>query len=249
MEVKQENFELIEGFTNACNEIIDGKFILADMRIANLFKFIDNQPELCDLFSRALQNFNFEKEVTKCKITNDAMGHYFRLPDDNVKIIALVYSILQDANTNKMDLYAFVNTYFSEDINGKTVSAYSNFCLKLIAPFRDIVISALQDKFEIAPLDVNMQPEVYSDDEPKDGFERLGNVIDKIIDSLKYERKIKQDQLEDVEIVLKGLKHACSLRSYNLIGAISIGLDYMVKNIKVLRNYYNDLQDCLSDLY
>ena len=248
MEVKQENFELIDGFTKVCNDIIDGKFILADMRISNLFKFIDAQPELSDLFSRALQNFSFEKEITKCKINNDAMGRYFKLPEDNVKIIALVYCILQDVNTNKLDLYAFINTYFknTDDTNN---SSYSNFCLKVIVPFRDIVISALQDKFEIMPLEVNMQPEAYNNDEAVDGFEKLERVIDQMLETLKYETKIKPDLYQDIEIVLKGLKQSAKLKSYSIMGAIAIGLDYMVRNNKPLRRFYADLQDALSELY
>ena len=248
MEVKQENFELIDGFTKACNDIIDGKFILADMRIANLFKYIDSQPELCDLFSLALQNFNFEKEITKCKISNNGMGTSFKLPDDNVVIIALVYSILQDVNTNKLDLYGFINTYFKDEEDGKN-NSYANFCLKLIAPFRDIVISALQDKFEIIPLEVNMQPEVYNDNSNLDAFAKLEYTIDQILDTLKYETKLKRDQIEDIEIVLKGLKQASKLKLFGQIGAIAIGLDYMVKNIKPLRSVYSDLQDALSELY
>lgn len=246
MEVKQENFELIDGFTKVCNDIIDGKFILADMRISNLFKFINNQPELCDLFSIAIQNFNFEKELTKCKIANNGMGCSFKLPDDNVTLIALVYCILQDVNTNKLDLYGFIHKFFNDDNEGK--NAYSNFCLKLIAPFRDVVISALQDKFEIVPLQINMQPDA-TEDSNLDEFEKLEKTIDQILETLKYETKIKKEQLEDIEIVLKGLKQASKLHSFSQIGAIAIGLDYMVKNIKPLRSVYADLQDALSELY
>ena len=248
MEVKQENFELIEGFTKCCNEIIDGKFILADMKIANLFKFIDGQEELCDLFARAMQNFNFDKEFTKCKLTNDTMGHFFRLPEDNVKIIAIIYNILQDANTNKMDLYGFINTYFSDETDAKTNSAYANFCLKIIVPFRDTVVSALQDKFEIAPMEKNLQIDLDASME-LDAFSRLELIIEQILQTVKYEPKIKKDKKEELEIVLKGLKQASNMHSLSLIGAIAIGLDYIIKNVKSARLYYAELQDCLNELY
>lgn len=248
MEVKQENFDLIEEFTNSCNEIIDGKFILADMKIANLFKFIDGKTVLCDLFARALNGFNFDKEFAKSKMSNGINGYVFRMPEDNVRIIALVYSLLQDANFKKIDLYSFVNTYFDNAHTGNTNLAFNNFCLKVIVPFRDTVISALEDKFEIAPADKNLEPEIINE-EVLDKFEKLELIIDQILDSINYEPKIKEEQKQELYIVLKGLKQAARMRSLSLIGAIAIGLDYLIKKVKSAKYFYAELQDCLAELY
>ena len=249
MEVKQENFELIEQFTNCCNDIIDGKFILADMKISNLFKFIDGKTQICDLIARSLQNFNFDKEFAKAKISNGLKGYCFKMPDDNVKTIALVYSLLQDANCKKLDLYAFINTFFDGGDTGNTNVAYSNFCLKVIVPFRDLIVSALEDKFEIAPISEKSQPEMYDDETQLDPFTRLEIIIDQILDSIKYEPRIKEDQKQELYIILKGLKQASQMRSLSLIGAIAIGLDYLIKKVKSAKYFYAELQDCLSDLY
>lgn len=249
MEVKQENFELIEEFSQHCNEIIDGKFILADMKIANLFKFIDGKTVLCDLFARALNGFNFDKEFAKSKISNGLNGYIFRMPEDNVRIIALVYSLLQDANFKKIDLYSFVNTYFEGGQSGNTNLAFNNFCLKVVVPFRDTVISALEDKFEIAPADKNLEPEIITEDEVLDGFEKLELIIDQILDSINYEPKIKEEQKQELYIVLKGLKQAARMRSLTLIGSIAIGLDYLIKKVKSAKYFYAELQDCLAELY
>lgn len=248
MEVKQENFDLIEEFTQSCNEIIDGKFILADMKIANLFKFIDGKHVLCDLFSRALSGFNFDKEFAKAKMSNGINGHIFRMPDDNVKIIAMVYSLLQDANFKKIDLYTFVNTFFEGGQEGNTNLAFNNFCLNVVVPFRDTVISALEDKFEIAPVEKNLEPEII-DEEDIDAFEKLELIIDQILDSINYEPKIKEEQKQELYIVLKGLKQAARMRSLSLIGAIAIGLDYLIKKVKSAKYFYAELQDCLAELY
>ncbi len=246
MEVKQENFDLIEQFTQACNEIIDGKFILADMKIANLFKFIDGKSVLCDLFARALNGFNFDKEFAKAKMSNGISGYVFHMPEDNVKTIAMVYSLLQDANFKKVDLYSFINTYFNED--GNTNVAFNNFCLEVIVPFRNTVVSALEDKFEIAPADVNIEPELI-DEKELNGFEKLELIIDQILDSINYEPKIKEEQKQELYIVLKGLKQAAKLQSLTLIGSIAIGLDYLIKKVKSAKYFYAELQDCLAELY
>lgn len=249
MQVKQENFELIEQFTQSCNDIIDGKFILADMKIANLFKFIDGKMELCDLFARALQNFNFDKEFAKSKLSNGIKGHSFKMPDDSVKIIAMVYSLLQDANCKKLDLYSFINTFFEGGNEGNTNLAYNNFCLQVLVPFRDLVVSVLEDKFELAPIpkpEPSYDAEIEMDMDP---FTRLELIIDQILDSIRYEPKIKEEQKQELYIILKALKQASQMRSLSIIGAIAIGLDYLIKKVKSAKYFYAELQDCLSDLY
>ena len=95
---------------------------------------------------------------------------------------------------------------------------------------------------------MNIEPEMVNE-ETLDGFEKLELIIDQILDSINYEPKIKDDQKQELYIVLKGLKQAAKMRSLTIIGAIAIGLDYLIKKVKSAKYFYAELQDCLADLY
>ena len=107
----------------------------------------------------------------------------------------------------------------------------------------------MEDKFEIAPITESTKPEVYDDQTQLDPFTKLELIIIQILDSIKYEPKIKDEQKQELYIILKGLKQAAQMRSLSLIGSIAIGLDYLIKKVISAKYFYAELQDCLSELY
>ena len=94
MEVKQENFELIDGFTKVCNDIIDGKFILADMRIKKYnSKFLDTLKVY----------LNGESFAQALEICEEALVD---MPDNHELLFSGAYAACMLDKKTKADTYA-----------------------------------------------------------------------------------------------------------------------------------------------
>ena len=52
----------INTFMNSCDDLICGKFIFAGNKVANILKAINESPELYEVISECLKDFNYEKD-------------------------------------------------------------------------------------------------------------------------------------------------------------------------------------------
>ena len=131
---KQEELDL---FLLRCDELIESKYILADVKIVNLLKSIANSKTLLAIFQTCLKDFNYEKEATKCFITSAYLGGdkgEFKQPDNSKTLLALVFSILMDIDAKNIDFSQLLNKYFYE--NGSYYQSYNAFVKALITPFK-----------------------------------------------------------------------------------------------------------------
>ena len=94
--IEQKN---LKNFFLACNEMINGRFILSDIKIAKILNSIANSGVLYDLFAKCMVDFNYRTEFRNAKVTNKTNGGYFVLPNDEEKIIALVFCFLIDVDS------------------------------------------------------------------------------------------------------------------------------------------------------
>ncbi len=115
-------------FTNACEELKNCKYVLAENKIAALLKSIADNKQLYSMFGAALYGFDYKTVFTDCVVG----GSGFKLPSEPQKAIALVFRILIDIDSGKMPLPNFLEAYFySESFN----ESYARFSLEIIAPF------------------------------------------------------------------------------------------------------------------
>ena len=50
----------ISAFMSSCDDLINGKFIFAGNKVANILKAINESPELYEVISECLKDFNYE---------------------------------------------------------------------------------------------------------------------------------------------------------------------------------------------
>ena len=86
-------------FINACNELIHGKFILADIKISKILKSITESTEIYNLIDEYMINYNFDLEFQKAVVKDSAGNERFVLPDENEKIIPLVFGLLVEIDS------------------------------------------------------------------------------------------------------------------------------------------------------
>lgn len=257
----------IKNFFQACNEMINGRFILSDVKISKILNCIANSNVLYDLFAKCMVDFNYKTEFRNAKVTNKINGGYFVLPTDEKRIVALVFCFLIDVDNNRINLQNFINeNFFSPD--GYNIS-YSNFSLNVLVPFKNSVSNLLcvNENGE----DINSYGyEDSSEQIAMDGFEEEEDclsqqaskhseinllyadflrALNQLYSAVKKHRKMKEERREELIIIIKAIKEAVAMEKIIFLNALIIPLEYTISKDKYLKFYYNDLKSCLMNFY
>lgn len=251
----------LKDFFNACNEMIDGRFILSDIKISKILNAIANSTVIYDLVAKCMVDFNFKSEFRNAKVSNKTNGGYFVLPTDETKIVALVFCFLLEVDNNHINLQNFINENFY-NADGYNIS-YSNFALNMLVPFKNSVLNLLNinENGEEVKL---FNEEVTTNQIVMDGFgeedyevtpdekilyANLLRALNQLFSAVKREEKIKEDNRAECIIVIKAIKEAIHLENLKIINALIIPLNYIIGKNKRLKPYFDDLQESLLDFY
>ncbi len=251
----------LKDFFSACNEMIDGRFILSDIKIAKILNAIANSTVVYDLVAKCMVDFNFKVEFRNAKVSNKTNGGYFVLPAEESRIIALVFCFLLEVDNGRINLQNFINeNFYSAD--GYNIS-YCNFALNVLVPFKNSVLNLLNINEqgeevklfneEVSSNQIVMDglgesaPEVTTDE--KLLYANLLRALNQLYSAVKKEPKIKEEQRSECVIVIKAIKEAITLENLKIINALIIPLNYIIGKMKTLRPYFNDLQESLLEFY
>jgi len=255
--IENEKGKVLE-FFYALDEMIGGKFILADIKISKILKCIADCETLYNLFAKNLVDFNFKQEFKDSILDKKVNGALIELPEEKEKIMAYVFHLFVEADNKKLDLQNFINEYFFNP-DGYNFS-YGSFSRNVLFPFKKAIV----DSLELSDIDGELIQNNENEEEGKEEMEnevRTGNenvkmLYAKLMVSLSdlysavlKENKIKMEQKEEVYIIISALNEAIRLQNIKLINALIIPLEYVLKKNKKVRPYYNTVQDDLCELY
>lgn len=134
---KREELEL---FLERADELIDSKYILADVKLANLLKCVASSDTLLALFQNCLNDFDYygaqKKYLVKSQHLSSEKGE-FVLPPNSRELLAFIFTTLVEIDAKRIDLGEFLNKYFYVD--GSFSSAYDSFITAMIKPFKNSV--------------------------------------------------------------------------------------------------------------
>lgn len=259
----------LKNFFTACNEMINGRFILSDIKISKILNSIANSNVLYDLFAKCMVDFNYKTEFRNAKVTNKTNGGYFVLPTEEQRIIALVFCFLIDVDNSRINLQNFINeNFYSSD--GYNIS-YSNFALNVLVPFKNSVANVLGVNENGDDID-SYDDEDNSEQIAMDGFEDdeeeifdtqkatkhseinllyadFLRALNQFYSAVKKHPRLKTDTRSELIIIIKAIKEAIAIERIIFLNALIIPLEHMIGKDKYLRNYYNDLKNCLANFY
>lgn len=251
--------EKIKSFFIACDEMIEGRFILSDIKISKILKAIASSEVLYNTFAQVLNNFKFNEEFENAKSQNKVNGGYFVLPEDDNKKIALVFAILLEVDNQKLNLQNFVNEYFYNP-EGYNVS-YSNFSINVLVPFKNSVAAILGVNFdgtmvesEVEDIEETLEEtelvEKVSEPDSKQKilFANLRMSLNELL-SVINRSKIKEEEKEELRIIINAIFEAIKIENLTIINALVIPLEYMIGKNKNVKFYYNDFKECLVQFY
>lgn len=157
--------EELELFMERIQDLIDSKYIVAEVKIAGVLKSIAASNTLLALFKNCLDDFNYEfakkRYLVKSKYLSGDKGEFI-LPPNTRDLLAFIFTILYEIDAGTIMLGQFINKYFFED--GSYSSGYSAFVTAMIKPFKN---------------SVKMLMESVIDGKLQDPVDALNEVLDK----------------------------------------------------------------------
>lgn len=244
----------ISAFMSSCDDLINGKFIFAGNKVANILKAINESPELYEVIAECLKNFNYEKEFGRAKVKLPTKKGTFKMPEDKTILIPMVFCMLVEIQENKIDFKQFLADYF--DTEDENLSQFENFANTVIVPFKN----AIAYLFEIEG-ENKFKPQEEKKEEPKifkkepvlnnkqeEFFKDITNICSDILDNLTI-IKVKQDLQDDLTYLINALKQAVESKNIKNTNAYIIGTIYVLKQIRKLRKYENNFRCALEELY
>ncbi|MCI7003277.1 MAG: hypothetical protein SOV27_04950 [Eubacteriales bacterium] len=244
----------ISAFMSSCDDLINGKFIFAGNKVANILKAISESPELYEVISECLKNFNYEKEFGRAKIKLPTKKGTFKMPEDKTILIPMVFCMLVEIQENKIDFKQFLADYF--DTDDEDVSQFENFANTVIVPFKNAIAYLFeiegQNKFKPQeekkeePKLLKKEPQVT--DKQAEFFNDIKNIISDILDNMEF-IKIKPEISDDLKYMLKALKQEVEAKNIKTTNALIIGTIYTLKQVRKLRRYESNFRDALEELY
>jgi hypothetical protein len=256
--ITNEERENIVEFFSACNEMIEGRFILSDTKVSNILKSVVKSEILYKLYSDCMNGFKFARTLDYCKSSNPNNGGYFQMPKEPQDILAFVTCLLLEVDKRNINLQTFVtDNFYSPD--GYNIS-YNNFALTVLVEYKSAVKSLLGIDENAMPVEIDDEglvqmtineptEDVRANDNAKILFANLMLSIVELQNAINEDTKIKYAEKEELLIVLKALNHAVHLEQLIIINALLIPLEHSIGKNKKYKNSYEKLKLLIADIY
>lgn len=261
MELNSNEKEVICSFFNACNKLIEGKFLIYAKKVSSVLESVAKSKMLYKLYSSCMANdFNFDREYSLAAATNPSNGGYFVLPDDESKIIAFTTSLLLEVDKGKISLENFINQNFYTG-EGQNYD-HKQFAQTILVPYKTAVKNVLNVDEEGNLLQDEEEEESYSqvsieesieDSEyecsSKKLFANLIISVNNLYTTVSSDIRMKSSMREEICLVLKALNKAISLEELLIINALLVHLEYTLGKNKKYKYEFNNLKENLADFY
>lgn len=205
-------------FNIACEQLLNGKYILIDIKISSLLKIIDENEKLKNIVSNSLNCYDFSSQI------KNELNSNLVLPTSEKEIVSFVYSLLYQSKNNELNF-------------GENPTESLNKLIPIILPSFQLAINNLYNK--------NHQ-EVEADEYQKNIYNNLKTTIKLILENLdKY--KFNTTNKEEFLMLANSLYQASDKNDKKLVYSLMIGLDYFTLSNKKLRSIYLALEECFSN--
>ena len=243
----------LNNFIDACDSMITGKFILADVKIRKVVQSIEESDYVYKIINNCMLNFNFEKELQRAEVKDDYNGGQFLVPSDKDALIALVFCLLVSFDTKRIDFYEFIKKNFETlAVNGE----YTNFAKNLMVPFKEAVMNYYKSEQPVEDYDNNNS---YVDPKYMQNFEEVekeNSVFDKIKDSLNaliekvyVDRKIKEQEKQDLLYVLKSTEYSLKYEDMRLVASYITCFTSMTKKVRSVQFLLEEVKSLIKEYY
>lgn len=252
-------------FIKACDEMINGKFILADVKIMKILNAIANCEPIYRYVQECLIDFNFEKEYARAGVKNQFSNENFSAPTNQKQLVAMVFSLLVEFDKKQIDFYKFVTTNFATLNKG---GEYENFVNALIVPFKNAIAQNFglvqkQENVEHANKIAEQTPqqnksveqnlteptELEKLDEEQQIWKNIGLLVDNVIQAVSVDRKLKGDAKEQCLYALKSIKYSFKYKDMRLVSSLFMAVQVLTQKSRSLGFVLNEIKTEINKYY
>ena len=239
----------VQNFLDACDELINCKFLVAEYKITKLLQSIAGSSDICSLISECLQSYNRDREFARTYI-QDGHGEFVCvMPTEEYKVVALVFCTLADIDNKKIDFTDFIKRFF-----GNSENPYQAFIETMIIPFKSLISEAFvagynekenKEDEEEQNFENYETSEEVENIEQEDKFETSTKIAVQILSELE---DLRESQLvADARNVATSVIKTANLRDECVLMALAASLRYMSKGLKSIKFLVRELCDVVFD--
>ncbi len=268
---KSEELEL---FLDRCDEFIDSKYILADVKLANLLKSIASSDTLLALFQNCLNNYDYyeaqKRYLVKSQHLSSEKGDFI-LPHNSRELLAFIFTTLVEIDGKRIDFGVFLNKYFYVD--GSYSASYDAFINAMLKPFKNsvkmlmdsVIEGKLQDPIEALTEEEERREKEKKAKEESERREKelmkkaYGASVKAIKEILLEDKKkiklgkLKQDIKDDIVLVIDMLANVIESEDKDAIQYAFIAYKYVAKahpfaffgRVKNMKKLLKDVTDAI----
>ena len=194
--MSSENFER---FLSSCDDLITCKYLVAEYKLQKTLADLANCDDACQLIGDCLEQFNREREFAKTFVQNSYGDFVCVMPEEEYKVLALVFCTLVDIDNKKIDFTDFVKRFF-----GREENAFDAFIKTLVIPFRNLLAEAFgYPKINLAGDKITEAP---AEDEE-------GNPIEEETEETVDEEQVEEEAKPEEDLFVKAQKIAVQILS------------------------------------
>lgn len=239
---EEESIKLNE-FFNSIDGLINGKFILADIKISNILKLIAQNQTLYNYIKSTLSNFNFENELKLAKADNKLNYGKFNMPTDKNKVVALVFCFLVECDAKRINFFDFIRENFAKT---EKASDYVTFAEAMLVPFKNAILDYFfgEEEVEEKPTETIPEKKVVNTI-----FTNLTTYLNQMLDNIVVERRIKSNDKETLNYIIKNIIYSMKYEDLNIVNAFITVLDILADKYACLRLPLKDIKSELMNYY
>ena len=222
----------IDKFLEACDDLLNCKFLVAEYKIQRLLQQLASASDVCSLVGECLEQFNRDREFAKTFV-QDGQGDFVCLmPSEEYKVIALVFCTLVDIENKKIDFVDFIKRFF-----GREENPFKAFLDTMIVPFKKLI----EEAFSYAENDKDEDHHDDEDDEDEDDddndqiedevYENVQKIAVQILSELQFSRQ--DNDTHNAITICKAIVKTAKMHDMEVTFSLAIALkSTKVKQIK-----------------
>ncbi len=219
----------IDKFLEACDDLLNCKFLVAEYKIQRLLQQLASASDVCSLVGECLEQFNRDREFAKTFV-QDGQGDFVCLmPSEEYKVIALVFCTLVDIENKKIDFVDFIKRFF-----GREENPFKAFLDTMIVPFKKLI----EEAFSYAENDKDEDHHDDEDDEDEDDdkadeevYEDVQKIAVQILSELQFSRQ--DNDTQNAITICKAIVKTAKMHDMEVTFSLAIALkSTKVKQIK-----------------
>ncbi len=250
--------ENVQTFLNCCDEVASCKFLVAEHKIQKLLGVLASTSEVVELVADCMEQFNRDREFMRAFVQDEKGQFHCYMPEEEYKIIAMVFCILADIDAGKLDFGDFVKRFFSDDAE---LTPFENFVDKMIMPFKNLINEAFcydSDDEYVGKNDAVQENSnivrfpLYRKDVSEEGISKVCSDVQslttQVLSELESVKKF-DNIIEELKAICYALVMACGDKDLDMMYGIVLGLKYASKNFKPIKFLVREMVEIVCELY